>query len=129
MNFYKVLLISEDKSLISSTVSGKALIHYKKGEESKPQEWLWKYGYGICIFKNYEDAKWFINSHACRPNCNYQIWIVKPGSIIIHKDTLPDQLSMENLSKGEIGKVRFSSWWPAGTIMTNSITLIRKVRN
>lgn len=124
--YYKVVRVTKlENEKQSAVAENYAKVIYKVNEWAYPPDWLEKIGYGILLFNNLENAKWFYYNNTL---IGGEIWECEIGKEI----KLPPFSNVFDLSdKRIITAYRWDSllYFPLGTICADKIKLTRKVKS
>jgi len=116
----KIVRRDEEGKLNSLFTEGRALVQYQQGVAVKAPRWLARRGYHLTVFASLEDAVNF------RPifdeSLGIELWWAEAEDVTEVK--LPF-LNMNSLKYGKITPMDCE--WPWGTLLAESVKLVRKV--
>ncbi len=119
--WYKVLWNRTDAlphRLISQTARGKAEVAYWLDEWTEAPDWLWKLGYGLCVYQDPDAARaaFRLTGTAC------ELWECRVANVL--EQSLPPRLIVWQLADG-VTTDRAETGWTKGTTMVQRVMLTK----
>ena len=125
---WKVFKRNEKGELISCFARGYLQCTYKKNRITKVKKTLYEHGFGLAIFKNKDDAEWFVRSNFTGISM-VEIWRVEIGRCL--KPKVPRLGYVDTTLKVFLNRIKSISdsdvyWWPKGTMFTDWVKPIER---